>query len=120
MLASARDMITLTSYKETKDNGYLIVAYSIDHPKDPNKQKKNPVRMDIRFWGYILEKDETNPKYTKATFVTQMDVGGWIPKPIQNFVADEQALVIKNISDYILKHNLEWKIPEGVGGNHSY
>lgn len=52
---SARDLITLTSYRDYKENGYLIVGFSIDHEKDPNKEKKDPVRVDLRFWGFIIE-----------------------------------------------------------------
>ena len=45
----------MNSFKSYKENGYLLMTFSVNHALDPNVKKKDPVRVDVKIWGYILE-----------------------------------------------------------------
>ncbi|KAL0974147.1 hypothetical protein UPYG_G00216240 [Umbra pygmaea] len=74
-----RDVITLRSWKVTDDE-YMIVNYSVKHPKYP--PKKNLVRAISLLTGYLMK--ATGPNSCTFTYLSQADPKGSLPKWVVN------------------------------------
>ncbi|KAJ8255103.1 hypothetical protein GJAV_G00200950 [Gymnothorax javanicus] len=74
-----RDVVTLRSW-QVKDDEYLIVNYSVKHPKFP--PRKDLVRAISILTGYMVK--STGPNSCIFTYLSQADPKGSLPKWVVN------------------------------------
>mmetsp|Transcript_1502 Transcript_1502/g.1700 ORF Transcript_1502/g.1700 Transcript_1502/m.1700 type:complete len:234 (+) Transcript_1502:25-726(+) len=87
-----RDMCVLMSFKRTdgENSKALCIGTSIVNPGCP--EVNGIVRANILASGFVLE--PLGPNKTKVTYLIQLELGGWIPAWVTNFVGTEAPLAL--------------------------
>jgi len=78
---SARDFLVVTA-EERMDDMIVIATRSIHHHAVP--EQKGYVRAKTHISGYIIRK--VSPTTCEVTLVVHMDLGGYMPAPVINFL----------------------------------
>ncbi|XP_030252738.1 START domain containing 14 [Sparus aurata] len=76
---TSRDVVSLRSW-QVKDEEYVIVNFSVKHPKYPPGKKL--VRAVSILTGYLIQ--ATGPNSCKFTYLSQADPKGSLPKVVVN------------------------------------
>ncbi|XP_018589345.1 START domain containing 14 [Scleropages formosus] len=99
-----RDVVTLRSWMVTDDE-YLIVNYSVKHPKFP--PRKDLVRAVSVITGYMLK--VTGPSSCIFTYLSQADPKGSLPKWVVNKASQVVAPKVLKCAHKAGQNYPEWK-----------
>ncbi|XP_062331747.1 START domain containing 14 [Osmerus eperlanus] len=99
-----RDVITLRSW-QVKDNEYMIINYSVKHPKYP--PGKVLVRAISLLTGYLLQ--PTGPNSCSFTYLSQADPKGSLPKWVVNKASQVLAPKVMRCVHKAGQNYPEWK-----------
>nr|XP_006633068.1 PREDICTED: PCTP-like protein [Lepisosteus oculatus]XP_015207268.1 PREDICTED: PCTP-like protein [Lepisosteus oculatus]XP_015207269.1 PREDICTED: PCTP-like protein [Lepisosteus oculatus] len=99
-----RDVVTLRAW-QVKDNAYMIINYSVKHPKYP--PRKDLVRAISILTGYLLE--PTGPDSCTFTYLSQADPKGSLPKWVVNKASQYLAPKVLKCVHKAGQQYPEWK-----------
>jgi hypothetical protein len=102
MMVTNRDFCTGRLLgKLPNDEGYYIVATSVEHKDCP--EVKGFVRAESKQSGWVFRAVPEQPGVTAVTSVTCVDPKGWIPAAVVNSVATKNPLSLARLRDVIEK-----------------
>ncbi|XP_008112876.2 START domain-containing protein 10 [Anolis carolinensis] len=100
-----RDVVTLRSWRVLEDKSYVILNFSVKHPKYP--PRKDLVRAVSILAGYLVEPTGTNS--CRLTYLAQVDPKGSLPKWVVNKASQYLApKMMKKMHKACLKYP-SWK-----------
>eukprot|EP00698_Gefionella_okellyi_P019692 TRINITY_DN6074_c0_g2_i1.p1 TRINITY_DN6074_c0_g2~~TRINITY_DN6074_c0_g2_i1.p1 ORF type:complete len:448 (+),score=75.17 TRINITY_DN6074_c0_g2_i1:29-1345(+) len=102
---TARDMVILTVRHVDEDGSVFLCAKSIEHPSVP--VRSSHVRANCKVSAFKL--NSINDKQTKASYVSLVDPGGWIPASLTAKLAEGQALRVANVRKFMETRAAEFR-----------
>lgn len=86
----------------TQSGSIYFVSTSVETPKVPCVS--NRIRAHIILNGWVLEPLSYDPPRTKATYVLQIKVKGWVPSILSKTYLARRPLVLYTIEQYLRKN----------------
>uniref|UniRef100_A0A1D1ZJI2 StAR-related lipid transfer protein 5 n=1 Tax=Anthurium amnicola TaxID=1678845 RepID=A0A1D1ZJI2_9ARAE len=100
--SKTRDL-SLVEKIECSQNGTIyFVSTSVETPRVP--RVANRIRAHIVLNGWVLEPVTHNPPRTKATYVLQIKIKGWVPSVLSKTYLARRPLVLYTIDQYLQKN----------------
>jgi hypothetical protein len=98
---SSRDMLVLIMNEFVEDGRIYSMGRSVVDPRHP--EVKGKVRATLKITGWFLEPlpDRVG---TRVTYITEIDLGGWIPGNILKMAATQIPLVVAAVRKYLKVH----------------
>jgi len=85
-----------------EDGCIYSMGKSVADPKCPEIKGKVRATMDIMGWYFEPLPDRVG---TKVTYLTQIDLGGWVPGSILKMAASQIPLVVAAVRKYLRIHH---------------
>ncbi|RIA92501.1 hypothetical protein C1645_765000 [Glomus cerebriforme] len=100
--SKARDLSLVEKIDCTQNGTIYFAATSVETPKVP--RVINRIRAHINLNGWILEPLSYNPPRTRAIYVLQTKVKGWVPSILSKTYLTRRPLVLYTIDQYLQKN----------------
>ncbi|PKC66456.1 Bet v1-like protein [Rhizophagus irregularis] len=97
-----RDLSLVEKIECTQSGSIYFVSTSVETPKVPCVSNK--IRAHIVLNGWVLEPLSYDPPRTKATYVLQIKVKGWVPSILSKTYLAKRPLVLYTIEQYLRKN----------------
>mmetsp|Transcript_26540 Transcript_26540/g.44346 ORF Transcript_26540/g.44346 Transcript_26540/m.44346 type:complete len:227 (-) Transcript_26540:1139-1819(-) len=108
---SPRDMLTVQYMKQLGSGSYVVFCKSVNSERMP--EEPGIIRADVLRTGFIIEPSAKDGGYSSSvTFISHVDLRGWIPSIFCHLVSRWQALIVNKVAMAILEKSL---IPSSVG-----
>jgi len=100
--SSARDMVLIVVNEFIDDGRIYSLGKSVVDPKHP--EVKGKVRANLKMSGWLME-PLPDRVATKATYITEIELGGWIPGNVLKMVSSKLPLVVAAVRKYLANHH---------------
>jgi len=95
-------MVVIVVNEFVEDGRIYSLGKSVVDPKYP--EVKGKVRANLKMNGWFLE-PLPDRNATKATYITEIELGGWIPGNVLKLVSSQLPLVVAAVRKYLRIHN---------------
>jgi len=99
---SSRDLVILVVNEFVDDGTVYSLGKSVVDPKCPEVKGKVRAVMEVMGWYFEPLPDRVG---TKVTYITQIDLGGWVPGSVLKLVASQIPLVVAGVRKYLRNHH---------------
>lgn len=101
-----RDMLLVVHIRDHADGSYFVVERSVVNELKPTQ--RGVVRAETSAGGYLIQPIDVHNNVepvvqTLLTYVTDVDIGGWVPKSYKKSFLLERVKNLANIREYVVQ-----------------